>query len=213
MWGWMGDESKRLHFFNIREVEVQGMGAEREKGGTEIRESSNPGFQSTLEEASVPVSSWLPPVCPHPSLPSLRPPQNHSFTKPRKVPDGERLSFALPRGIVTLRISPWCRWKTPERREEMLSEVTVTQNDVSPPFSSSTSLALSVLHSRATSPPRLPTPCRSFLVTTPPPPRGQRDPALLTTPPPSTAHRAPTCTVATIVGPVRIGRHTSYTTE
>lgn len=38
---------------------------------------------------------------------------NHSFTNPRKVPCGERLSFALPRGMVTLRISPWCRWKTP----------------------------------------------------------------------------------------------------
>lgn len=44
---------------------------------------------------------------------------NHSFTNPRKVPCGERLSFALARGIMTLRTSPWCKWKTPEKRENM----------------------------------------------------------------------------------------------
>lgn len=78
-------------------------------------EPSNPGLRSNPEEASAPVSSWLCPV-----LPTLvfraqnhHPYHNHSFTNPRKVPCGERLSFALPRGIVTLRISPWCRWKTP----------------------------------------------------------------------------------------------------
>lgn len=73
---------------------------------------------------------------------------NHSFTNPRKVPCGERLSFALPRGMVTLRISPWCRWKTPEkRRKYTLREAQSCRlSGASPPFSGSAFLLLPGLH-------------------------------------------------------------------
>lgn len=62
------------------------------------------------------VSFWLLPSVPDPrwsSKPRTTSYNNHSFTNPRKVPCGERLSFALARGTVTLRTSPWCKWKTP----------------------------------------------------------------------------------------------------
>lgn len=44
MWAWKGDKSKKFYFFNIHEIKVQGMGAERERGfvGWQSQGSSEP---------------------------------------------------------------------------------------------------------------------------------------------------------------------------
>ena len=99
-----------------------------EKRGRESHELLNLGFQSNPEEASVPDCSlsfvWSALGCLQNEPTLVFQAQNHllqhnhSFTSPRKVPCGERLSFALARGIMTLRVSPWCKWKTPEKREK-----------------------------------------------------------------------------------------------
>lgn len=119
IWSWMGDKSKIFYLFNIREIKVVEVGVEREK---ETVMSCH--TQSSSQTQKRPLFYLFPVLClvssfvsnmyaPWSSKPRTTFNHNHSFTNPRKVPCGERLSFALARGIMTLRTSPWCKWKTP----------------------------------------------------------------------------------------------------
>lgn len=131
VWGCTADKSTVSHLFNSHGIKVSGLGVGQEEEGAEI------GDRHT-QKRPLPL---FPLGCLQFALTVIfraqnhRPYRNHSFTSPRKVPCGDRLSFALPRGIVTLRASPWCRWKTPETRERIHTRGARSADSPPPPLS------------------------------------------------------------------------------